>query len=225
MSRNIKFKEDWSKNERVFYEMAQLKGIKVTFEPHTIDIIPSTEITSGRAKPTQYTPDFALTYGNKKIIVETKGFMRGRDHIITRLADIYYTAKGIEYYVVLQTGAVKHGNKNFYLHVQKGIAKRGNKTRTFWTLIGAGSANDDKIYKKANLYVSLDIAKEEDRLEAMIADLEGRKIKHTLVVQNSNHNTKKYAESMRKLEEITTDLFGIQNWFDRRKDEEDAEVS
>lgn len=219
MSRNVKFKEDWSENERVFHEMCLIKGLDVKFEPHTIDLIPSAEGTMGRLKPTQYTPDFSLTIGERKIIIEVKGLMRGRDAIISKLADIFYASKGIEYYVINQSGLVKNGNKNYYPYRSKGISNRGQKTRTIWELLGVELPNDDGIYKQAKQFVQLDKKVESNKMENYLAELDNKKENYLSIIEMGKINTVKYKEAARKLDLLKKEFIQIEHWMNRRTNE------
>lgn len=216
MSRTYKDLKDWSQNERIFYEMCLLKGIQVEYEPETADIIPSINATAGRYYPTQYTPDFKLTINNEIIMVETKGFVRQRDQLIAKIADIYYYKHKIKYYMIHQAGLQSNSNKNFYLTKLRGIAHRGLKTKTFWELIGVGSDNDFEIYEKARLYVKYDIMKESKELDNYITDLKAKKATYTNIINETNPKLKKHQEALRKLENNNNDFILLQEWISVR---------
>lgn len=211
----IKGMADWSENERVFYRMCQLKKIPIKYEPEIIDLIPSATATIGRYKPTQYTPDFKIQVGSKEIMIETKGFLRDRDSIINKLADIYYYKKGKAFYVINQAGTDQNGNKNYYLYSYKGIARRGQKTRTFWEIVGAESENDHKLFKVAKQIAKFDKLFIDKKLNAYEEDLINKNANHTEIIFNSDPNTKKYKEALRKKQANDKELKLLSQWKDK----------
>ncbi len=151
----LKNLQEGSANERVFARMLEKLGIKYEYEPFTNDIIKAVNGTIGRYAPTQYTPDFVMLYNDRKIIIETKGFMRGRDALIVKIADAWYTSRGYEYYCINQAGKVSTANLDYYLYKSKGIAKRGAKTKTFWQLIGMDITPEEsfKLFRECQIEI------------------------------------------------------------------------
>lgn len=140
-----------SENEILFGAILDHLKIPYKFEPETIDLIPSLKGTMGLYKPTQYTPDFLFELNGEKIIIETKGFMRGRDALIIKFADYTYTKKGYKYFCITQAGSVKDKTLNYFIYSNKGIPKRGAITKTFFETIGLNITNEDVLRIRQNV--------------------------------------------------------------------------
>lgn len=65
-------------------------------------------------RDTTYTPDFIITIGERRLVIEIKGFKRGDNSLRFRLADRHFKALGWEFYVLEYKGSIRLGTKGFY---------------------------------------------------------------------------------------------------------------
>lgn len=123
-----------SENEINFERELQKRGIKYEYEPKTFVLMPTQEGTEGRIPAITYTPDYRIELNGKVIWVEVKGFARGADLLINRLADWYFTKKRNELYLMVsQFGSLETGTKGWYRYSQKAAVsniKRGILKKT-----------------------------------------------------------------------------------------------
>lgn len=123
-----------SENEIQFEAELKRRGIQYEYEPETFTLMPTLEGTDGRIPAITYTPDYKITINGKVIWIEVKGFARGADLLINRLADWYFTKKRNEMYLMVsQFGSLETGTKGWYRYSQKGAVsniKRGILKKT-----------------------------------------------------------------------------------------------
>lgn len=123
-----------SLNEVQFEAELKRRGIKYSYEPETFTLMPTQPGTDGRIPAITYTPDYRLEINGKILWIEVKGFARGADLLINRLADWYFTVKRKEaYLMVSQFGSWETGTKSWYRYSQKAAVsniKRGILEKT-----------------------------------------------------------------------------------------------
>lgn len=115
-----------SPDERFFAIELEKRDIPYLYEPRSYTLIKGADTHYASYRDTTYTPDFSFVWGDRKIIVEIKGFARGDNSLRQKLADIYFNEQGIEYYVLRLKGKIKDNTKGFYFY--KDNTKAGIKS-------------------------------------------------------------------------------------------------